>query len=104
MTCSIGIAEGSLSYAQPEAVLRDADMAMYHAKGCGRARFERYQSAMHTELVDSLELETDLRHAIENEELSVVYQPVIDAQSGAIRGFEPPLAATPAPGPAPAGG
>ncbi|MDP6943093.1 MAG: EAL domain-containing protein, partial [Myxococcota bacterium] len=88
VTCSMGIVMGEPSYQDATAVLRDADMAMYHAKAQGRAQHARYQPDMHVQLIDSLELETDLRHAIERNELSVVYQPAIEVATGTVSGFE----------------
>ena len=89
VTCSIGIVMGTPSYQSATDVLRDADMAMYHAKGQGRAQHARFQPDMHTHLVEMLELETDLRQALErNNELAVVYQPAIDIRTGAVHGFE----------------
>ncbi|MGB0591066.1 MAG: putative bifunctional diguanylate cyclase/phosphodiesterase [Myxococcota bacterium] len=88
VTCSIGIVMGLPSYQSATDVLRDADMAMYHAKEQGRAQHARFEPDMHTHLVDMLELETDLRHALERDELHVVYQPAIDMRSGAVHGFE----------------
>jgi len=88
VSCSIGIVMGHPTYHEATDVLRDADMAMYHAKGQGRAQHASFQPDMHAHLVERLELETDLRHALERDELHVVYQPAIDIRSGAVRGFE----------------
>jgi len=88
VTCSMGIVMGHPTYQDAAAVLRDADMAMYHAKAQGRAQHARFEPDMHTHMMGMLELETDLRHALERDELAVVYQPLIDIASGAVRGFE----------------
>ena len=85
---SIGIAPGSTGYAQPEDVLRDADTAMYHAKSHGSARFSVFDRRMHTQATNLLQLENDLRHAIEREELSLYYQPIMRLDSHRLSGFE----------------
>ncbi|MBW4446022.1 MAG: EAL domain-containing protein [Spirirestis rafaelensis WJT71-NPBG6] len=88
-TASIGIALNSiLTYDQPENLLRDADTAMYRAKVLGRARYELFNPDMYTNAVDRLQLETDLRRAIERQEFRVYYQPIVSLSSGTISGFE----------------
>jgi diguanylate cyclase (GGDEF)-like protein len=85
---SIGIAMGSGDYVSAEELLRDADTAMYMAKESGRGRHEIFDSTMHTAAVERMELEMDLRRAIENEEFILVYQPVISTRTGRVTGFE----------------
>ncbi len=87
-TCSTGIARGLESYRSSDAVLRDADIAMYRAKTLGKDRFEEFAPAMHNAAVELLELETDLRQALDLDALSVVYQPTVDTRSERIRTFE----------------
>lgn len=87
-TASIGIALSARNYEQPEALLRDADIAMYRAKALGKARFEIFNLDMHTRAVAMLQLETDLRLAIEREEFQVYYQPIVSLKTGIITGFE----------------
>ncbi|HEV2764909.1 MAG TPA: EAL domain-containing protein [Pyrinomonadaceae bacterium] len=87
-TASIGIAFGDAGYAEPENVLRDADTAMYRAKEHGKACFQVFDQAMHSRAVNLLKLETDLRRAVEREELAVHYQPVVDLRTGRLAGFE----------------
>ena len=87
-TVSIGIALSTTGYDRPQDVLRDADIAMYRAKARGKARHELFDIAMHERAVKLLELETDLRRAIDRGELRVHYQPVIALQSGQLAGFE----------------
>ncbi|HZH34448.1 MAG TPA: diguanylate cyclase [Pyrinomonadaceae bacterium] len=84
---SIGIAMSSAEYEQPDDILRDADIAMYHAKenGGGCAVFDR---ELRTRAVNILRIETDLRYAIEREELRVYFQPIIALESGRLAGFE----------------
>jgi diguanylate cyclase (GGDEF)-like protein len=85
---SIGIALSTSSYDQPEYLLRNADMAMYRAKASGRARYEVFDRAMHAEALARLQMETDLRHAIEHRQFHLHYQPVVSLASGRITGFE----------------
>jgi diguanylate cyclase (GGDEF)-like protein/PAS domain S-box-containing protein len=90
-SASIGITFSALGYANPEDVLRDADTAMYKAKGAGKARYALFDTSLHTEVADRLRLEGDLRHAIDDGRLNVVYQPVFDLRSGSaprLAGFE----------------
>jgi diguanylate cyclase (GGDEF)-like protein len=72
----------------PEEVVRDADIAMYRAKGQGGARHAVFDEAMHERVMARLELETGLRRALECDELRVLYQPVIAIATGQIAGFE----------------
>ncbi|MEH2284470.1 MAG: EAL domain-containing protein [Nostoc sp.] len=89
ITASIGIALSStVDYEHPEELLRDADTAMYQAKVLGRARYELFNSDMYANAVARLQLETDLRRAIERLEFRVYYQPIISLTSGSILGFE----------------
>ena len=87
-TVSIGIALSTSGYRDPQDVLRDADIAMYRAKARGKARHEVFDTAMHDRTVELLRFETDLRRAIERDELRVHYQPVIEMRSGRVAGFE----------------
>ncbi len=85
---SIGIAMSDKSYDKPEQLLRDADIAMYRAKTLGKARYEIFNTDMHTRAVARLQLENDLRRAIERHEFQVYYQPIVSLKSGTIIGFE----------------
>ncbi|MBE9212053.1 EAL domain-containing protein [Plectonema cf. radiosum LEGE 06105] len=85
---SIGINWGNLNYDKSEYLLRDADTAMYRAKALGRGRFHVFDPAMHREAIQSLELENDLRRALEKQELIVYYQPIVSLNTGTIIGFE----------------
>jgi diguanylate cyclase (GGDEF)-like protein/PAS domain S-box-containing protein len=87
-TASIGVAVGSREYSRPEELLRDADTAMYRAKDLGRARHALFQPAMHAHAQAQLQLDTDLRRAIEREELRLRYQPVVSLFTGQITGCE----------------
>jgi diguanylate cyclase (GGDEF)-like protein/PAS domain S-box-containing protein len=85
---SIGIALSATGYERPEDLLRDADMEMYHAKALGKARHEVFDPSMHAGAVALLQLENDLRRAIERGELRLQYQPIVSLESGGISGFE----------------
>ncbi len=88
-SASIGIALSSQAcYAQPEQLLRDADIAMYSAKALGKARYEVFDTTMHNHAVVRLHLETDLRRAITREEFRICYQPIVSLVTGRIIGFE----------------
>ncbi|MFM9267875.1 EAL domain-containing protein [Tychonema sp. BBK16] len=80
--------EPQILYDRPEELLRDADAAMYHAKASGKARHEVFDLSMHTRAVALLQLENDLRHALERQEFQLYYQPIICLTSGTISGFE----------------
>jgi diguanylate cyclase (GGDEF)-like protein/PAS domain S-box-containing protein len=86
-TASVGIAVGATG-ATPESLLRDADTAMYRAKSRGRARCEVFDPTMHTTALARLQLETDLRGAVERDEFELAYQPLVSLVDGRISGFE----------------
>ena len=87
-TASIGIALSSSGYDRPEDILRDADTAMYRAKENGKARYEVFDHGMHARAVSRLQLESDLRHSVEQKQFSVYYQPIVSLQTGRLAGFE----------------
>ncbi len=84
---SIGIAMGGADYQLSEDVLRDADIAMYHAKDA-KKDFVVFDKKMHLRAVTLLQLETDLREALEQEQLCVYYQPIIGLDNMKLFGFE----------------
>jgi PAS domain S-box-containing protein len=88
LTASIGIAFSGSTSAEAQDVLRDAEIAMYRAKHNGKARCEVFDNAMHADAVKRLQLETDLRKAVDLGELLVYYQPIVSLESGRIVGFE----------------
>jgi PAS domain S-box-containing protein len=88
ISASIGIASSSNPHTQVEDLMRDADIAMYRAKRGGKARCEVSDTAMHANAVKRLQLETDLRKALDQGEFRVYYQPIISVQTGKITGFE----------------
>jgi len=87
-TASIGVALSASGYIEAEDIIRDADTAMYRAKDRGKARCEIFDTAMHTRAVTLLRLESDLRRALEKDELCVYYQPIVSLTSGELHGFE----------------
>ena len=86
VTASIGIAAGDRTAAGD--LLRDADIAMYRAKWDGRNRYVVFESGMQDAVQDRMELEMDLRVALENEEFFLVYQPTFDLQDMSPTGIE----------------
>ena len=87
-SASIGIVAADQAYDQPEDVLRDADLAMYKAKVHGKARYEVFKVTMREQARTRIELENDLRYALERHELKLDYQPIIALPSEQITGFE----------------
>ena len=85
---SIGIALSNSGYEQPEDILRDADTAMYRAKSLGKTRYEVFDADMRAGIMARLQLETDLRGALERGEFRNFYQPIVALDSGEIAGFE----------------
>ncbi len=88
ITASIGIAFGGSTTTDAEDLLRDAEIAMYRAKHTGKARCEVFDSAMHSGARKRLQLETDMRRALDLDEFHVYYQPVVSLSTGLIVGFE----------------
>jgi diguanylate cyclase (GGDEF)-like protein/PAS domain S-box-containing protein len=88
VSVSLGIVLSETSYEKPEDALRDADIAMYRAKGQGRGRYEMFDTAMLARAMTRLELETDLRKAVEHQEFTIHYQPIVELGSRRIAGFE----------------
>jgi diguanylate cyclase (GGDEF)-like protein/PAS domain S-box-containing protein len=86
-TCSIGVALGGPD-SDPNDLLRDADIAMYHAKAQGKHRFELFDAAMRQRAMERLQLETDLRAAVPRGELDINYQPKISLVDGTLVEFE----------------
>lgn len=87
-TVSIGIALYHPRYQHAEEMLRDADIAMYRAKAAGKACYQVFDQAMHHRAMELLRLETDLRRAVERDEFSLQYQPIVELESGALVGCE----------------
>lgn len=85
---SIGIVQGTPEYRLPPEILRDADTAMYRAKKQGKGCAVLFDSAMRTDALRRLQIQTDLRFAMEREEFQLYYQPIIELNTGKIAGFE----------------
>ncbi|MCW8928759.1 MAG: EAL domain-containing protein [Gammaproteobacteria bacterium] len=88
ISASIGITVSNESYGNAEEMLRDADIAMYHAKSMGNANYHMFDDGLRKKAMQRLKLETELRRATEQNEFIVYYQPVVDLYSGMIKGFE----------------
>jgi diguanylate cyclase (GGDEF)-like protein len=88
VTASIGIALSSERLGTPEEVLRDADLAMYHAKAKGKARHEIFDGSMSAPALDRMDLEMDLRSAISRHEFRLHYQPILRLDTGQITEVE----------------
>lgn len=87
-SASIGIAMSTRGYQHVEDILRDADSAMYHAKNSGKAQHAVFSSEMHERAMHMLQLESDLRRSIDNDQLRIHYQPIVDTARDALVGFE----------------
>lgn len=87
-SASIGITIFDDTYELPEDIIRDADSAMYLAKTDGKARCKFFKKSMHVSNVNLLQVENDLRRAIERKEFKVYYQPIIDLETRKITEFE----------------
>jgi diguanylate cyclase (GGDEF)-like protein len=85
---SMGIVLSGPSYNQPDDILRDADIAMYRAKGQGLGRYEIFDPVMRDRVMSRLEMETDLRKALEFQEFVIHYQPILETKNRRIVGFE----------------
>ena len=88
LTASIGLALPDNQSPRPEEVLKDAELAMYHAKRIGGDRIEIFKPAMRSRKTDRLTIESELRRAIEREEIKVLYQPIVRLEDRAVAGFE----------------
>ncbi|MFA7413265.1 MAG: EAL domain-containing protein [Rhizobium sp.] len=88
LTASIGLVSWVDQQENASGLLSDAELAMFRAKRAGGNRVEPFRPAFRTSGTDRLQLETDLRRAIERKELSIVYQPIVRLEDGEIAGFE----------------
>lgn len=88
VTASIGIVLSASGYVEPDDLLRDADIAMYRAKARGRDGFEIFDPAMRDRIMQRLTLEAELRYAVERQEFTVFYQPILSLRDGNFLGFE----------------
>jgi len=87
-SASIGILNLGEGHLSAEDMMRDADTAMYHAKRAGKARHEIFDPSMHEVAKAALQIETDMRRAVENQEFDVFYQQIISMRSEETIGFE----------------
>jgi diguanylate cyclase (GGDEF)-like protein/PAS domain S-box-containing protein len=88
LTASIGLALAENPASRTDEVLKDAELAMYYAKRIGGDRIEIFKPAMRSRKTDRLTMESELRRAIEREEIKVLYQPIVRLEDRAIAGFE----------------
>jgi diguanylate cyclase (GGDEF)-like protein len=88
VTVSIGILNQLESYATPDAMLRDADLALHHAKSLGESSVAAFDPALREELLARIALEKSLKEAIINRELEVYYQPIFDLRTNEVVGLE----------------
>ncbi len=87
-SASAGVALSTIGYVSTAEILRDADTAMYRAKEEGKNRFEMFDKVMHSRAIHRLQLESELRQALERREFEVYYQPIIDLEANVLSGFE----------------
>ena len=85
---SIGVAVSAASHETSEAVVRDADLAMHRAKSRGGSGYAVFDGAMHLAAAERLQLETELRHAVERREFRLWYQPIVSLADRRVAGFE----------------
>ncbi len=88
ISANIGIALNSIKYEKPQDLIRAADTAMHHAKTNTNSHYAVFEEAMQTAAIERLQIESDLRKAIERQEFRVYYQPIISLVTGKICGFE----------------
>ncbi len=88
ISASIGIALSTDGHRQADDMLRDADIAMYQAKSAGKARYKGFNEAMRTVATTRLQVETEMRAAIDRREFEMHYQPIVHLETNALSGFE----------------
>lgn len=88
VSASLGVAHSGKTYERPEDILRDAELAMYQAKERGKAQSIAFKDEMRLWPVTPLDLDSDLRRALERDEMKVHYQPIINMRTGKLAGFE----------------
>jgi diguanylate cyclase (GGDEF)-like protein/PAS domain S-box-containing protein len=87
-TTCVGLSLSTTGYARPEEMLRDSDTALYRAKSAGRSRCAVFDRTMHAEAVAQLQLELEMRGALDRDEFVLHYQPIMHLDSGVLTGFE----------------
>jgi diguanylate cyclase (GGDEF)-like protein/PAS domain S-box-containing protein len=88
LTASIGLALSDTQTHRTEELVKDAELAMYHAKRIGGDRIEVFKPAMRARKTDRLTLESELRRALEREEITILYQPIVRLEDRTVAGFE----------------
>ena len=88
LTASIGLALADGQPGRTEEVLKDAELAMYHCKRIGGDRIEVFKPSMRARKTDRLTLESELRRALEREEITILYQPIVRLEDRSVAGFE----------------
>ncbi len=88
VTASLGLSLYPIDAENRDTLLRHADMALYWAKSQGRNTFRLYDAALHSDTAERVRLESDLRRAVDDAELGLVYQPQVEVGSGRVVGFE----------------
>lgn len=88
ISTSLGIRIADSGTSDPEAVLRDAENAMHRAKENGGDTYQIFDEKMHTRAINNLQLESEIRRALERDEFLIYYQPIVSLSEGRITGFE----------------
>ncbi len=88
LTASMGLALGDGQPHRTDEVLKDAELAMYHAKRIGGDRIELFKPSMRARKTDRLTLESELRRALERDEITLLYQPIVRLEDRSVAGFE----------------
>ena len=85
---SVGVVLSSMEFKSAEAILQKADLAMYRAKNSGKGCYRVFENSMHSQMIQRSETESEMHIALHNKEFEVHYQPIIQLDSGTIKGFE----------------
>lgn len=88
ISASIGIVLDTGAYSRMDDILRDVDIAMYRAKTTGKSRFRIFGKKLHQMTHDALQLENNLKAALEKNQLALYYQPIVFSETGRLKGFE----------------
>lgn len=88
LTASIGLALADPQSTVSDEIIKDAELAMYHSKRIGGDRIDVYKPAMRARKQDRLTIESELRRALEREEITILYQPIVRLEDRAVAGFE----------------
>jgi diguanylate cyclase (GGDEF)-like protein/PAS domain S-box-containing protein len=88
MTASMGVVVSTVGYKQPEEILRDADIALYAAKERGKSTYAIFNINMREKIIKRVELEADLRQAIDKNQFAIFYQPIYSLEDCNLVGFE----------------